>query len=217
VKALFKRYAERIDAATLRERVMIFLAATVVLVFVVNAALIEPLRAKQKRITAETTQLAQDLDAVQGQLGTLVQKVARDPDAANRARLAALREQLAQLNSRVVQEQRRFTPADRMRDVLEEMLRRNRELALVDLKTLPVTPIGASPAGAAIQGGAYRHGIEFTVSGSYAQLYEYLRTLERLPTQLYWGQAELVATDHSVLTLKLTAYTVSFDPAWLIV
>jgi MSHA biogenesis protein MshJ len=217
VKALFKRYAERIDAATLRERVMIFLAATAVLVFVVNAALIEPLRAKQKRIAAETTQLAQELGAVQGQLGTVVQKVARDPDAANRARLMALREQLAQLNSRVVQEQRRFTPPDRMRDVLEEMLRRNRELALVDLKTLPVTPIGASPAGGATQGGAYRHGIEFTVSGSYAQLYEYLRTLERLPTQLYWGQADLVATDRSVLTLKLTAYTVSFDPAWLIV
>jgi MSHA biogenesis protein MshJ len=218
MKALFKRYAERIDAATLRERVMIFLAATTVLVFVVNTALIEPLRAKQKRIAAETTQLAQDLAAVQGQLGTVVQKVARDPDAANRARLAALREQIAQLNSRVVQEQRRFTPPDRMRDVLEEMLRRNRDLALVDLKTLPVTSIGAAPAGGgATQGGAYRHGIEFTVSGSYAQLYEYLRTLERLPTQLYWGQAELVATDRSVLTLKLTAYTVSFDPAWLIV
>jgi MSHA biogenesis protein MshJ len=217
VKALLRRYAERIDAATLRERVMIFLAATAVLIFVVNAALIEPLRAKQKRIAAETTQLAQDLEAVQVQLGTIVQKVARDPDAANRARLMALREQLAQLNSRVVQEQRRFTPPDRMRDVLEEMLRRNRELALVDLKTLPVTPIGASPAGGATQGGAYRHGIEFTVSGSYAQLYEYLRTLERLPTQLYWGQADLVATDRSVLTLKLTAYTVSFDPAWLIV
>jgi MSHA biogenesis protein MshJ len=217
VKALFNRYAERIDAATLRERVMIFLAATAVLIFVVNAALIEPLRARQKRIAAETTQLAQDLQAVQGQLGTLVQKVARDPDAANRARLTALREQLAQLNSRVVQEQRRFTPPDRMRDVLEEMLRRNRDLALVNLKTLPVTPIGVPPAGGASQGGAYRHGIEFTVSGSYAHLYEYLRTLERLPTQLYWGQAELVATGHSALTLKLTAYTVSFDPAWLIV
>ena len=36
MRALIQRYAERIDAATLRERVMIFLAATLVLVFIAN-------------------------------------------------------------------------------------------------------------------------------------------------------------------------------------
>jgi len=65
--------------------------------------------------------------------------------------------------------------------------------------------------------GAFRHGIEFTVAGSYGELYEYLRMLERLPTQLYWGRAELSVSAHPVLVLKLTTYTVSFDPAWLIV
>ena len=217
MKALLARYAERIDAATLRERVMVFLAATLVLVFFVNAALIEPLRAKQKHTAAETAQMTQELQAVQAQLATLVQSVAQDPDAPNRARLAALREQLSRLNARAAQEQRRFTPPDRMREVLEEMLRRNKGLTLVDLKTLPVTPVGAPPAGSAAPGGAYRHGMEFTVSGNYAQLYEYLRMLERLPTQLYWGRADLTVTEHPVITLRLTAYTVSFDPAWLIV
>lgn len=216
MRALIQRYAERIDAATLRERVMIFLAATLVLVFIANATLIEPLRAKQRRIAAETKQIAQDLEAVQLRLPGLVQSAARDPDAPNRNRLAALREQLAQLNARIAQEQRRFTPPDRMREVLQEMLRRNKGLTLVDLRTLPVAPVGAAPAGAA-SGGAFRHGIEFTVSGSYGELYDYLRTLERLPTQLYWGRAQLAVGEHPLLTLRLTAYTVSFDAAWLIV
>lgn len=216
MKALLQRYAERIDAATLRERVSIFLAATAVLAFIAYAAVLDPLRAKQKRIEAETRQIAQELQAVQSKLPALVQNAARDPDAPNRARLTALREQLAQLNARIGHEQRRFTPPDRMRDVLQEMLRRNRGLTLVDLKTLPVAPVGAAHAGAS-GGGAYRHGIDFTVSGSYAELYEYLRMLERLPTQIYWGRAELAVGEHPLLTLRLTAYTVSFDPAWLIV
>lgn len=217
MKNFIKRYAERIDAATLRERVMIFLACVLVVVFIANAAMLEPLRAQQKRTAAETARIQQELQAIQGQLAVMVQSAAKDPDAANRAKLAALREQLAQLSARVVQEQRRFTPPERMRTVLEELLRRNKGLALLDLKTLPATAVGAGTPGGAAAGGVYRHGIEFTVSGNYLQLYEYLRTLEQLPTQLYWARAELSVSEHPVSTLKLTVYTVSFDPAWLIV
>jgi MSHA biogenesis protein MshJ len=217
LKALVHRVAERIDAATLRERVSIFLAATALLAFVAYATVLDPLRDKQKRIDAETRQIAQELQAVQAKLPALMQNTARDPDAPNRGKLEALREQLLQLNARVVQEQRRFTPPERMRDVLQEMLRRGKGLTLVELKTLPVAPVGTPPAGAPTAGGAYRHGVEFSISGSYGELYEYLRMLERLPTQIYWARAELVVSSHPVLKLKLTAYTVSFDPAWLIV
>lgn len=227
MKETLKRYAERIDAATLRERVMIFVAATLVLAFLVNVALLEPLRAAQKRNLAETAQVQEELKPVQAQIATMAQSAARDPNAPNRARLAELREQLGQLSARVAQEQRRFTPPERMRGVLEEMLRRNRGLALLDLKTLPAVPVAvgtpaAAPAGApkpaaGAPGGVYRHGLEFTVSGDYSQIYDYLRTLENLPTQLYWARAELVVVEHPVLTLKLVTFTVSFDPAWLIV
>lgn len=215
MRGLLKRYAERIDAATLRERVLIFLAMTAVLVFLGNAMLLEPLRVKQKRLLADIAVQQKELETIQQALARTVQSAAQDPNATNRTRLAAMREQLAQLNARVTQEQRRFTPPERMRGVLEEMLRRNKGLRLVDLKTLPVTPVGAAAPGST--SGVYRHGIEFTVSGRYGDLYEYLRALEELPTQLYWRRVELAVDEHPVLTLKLTAYTVSFDPAWLIV
>jgi MSHA biogenesis protein MshJ len=217
MNALFKRYADRIDAATLRERVLIFVTLTLVLVFVADRALLDPLRAKQKRLAAETAEQQKELQTIQAQLQRLALSVQTDPDGPNRVRHGALREQMAKLDARVTQEQRRFTPPERMRAVLEEMLQRNSGLTLVDLHSLPVAPVGGSrPAGTG-SGGLYRHGIELTVSGSYVELYEYLRQLERLPTQLYWRQAELAVGKYPVVTLKLTAYTVSFDPAWLIV
>ncbi len=217
MKALIKRYAERIDAATLRERVMIFFALAFVLIFIANAALLEPLRARQKRLAVETAEQIKELQPLQSEVRRVALSVQVDPDAPNRARQKTLREQLAQLDARIAQEQRRFTPPERMRAVLEEMLQHNKGLALVDLRSLPVAPIGGARSGAGASGGLYRHGIELTVSGSYLDLYEYLRALEKLPTQLYWRQAELTVSEHPVVTLKLTAYTVSFDPAWLIV
>jgi MSHA biogenesis protein MshJ len=45
-----------------------------------------------------------------------------------------------------------------------------------------------------------------------------LRKLEKqLPTQLYWGRADLAVAEYPSVTLKLTIYTVSFDRAWLVV
>ena len=214
MRALLKRVVERIDRASLRERVLVFLALTAALVLIVNVTLIEPLRANQRRLAAETAQGEKELQMVQAKIVRMVQDAAVDPNAGNRARLAALRAELKELDARAVQEQSRFTPPERMRAVLDEMLQRNKGLALVDFSSLPVTAIGNNASGG---GALYRHGIEFTVTGTYVELYEYLRALERMPTQLYWRRAELAVSEHPAVTLKLTVYTVSFDRAWLIV
>jgi MSHA biogenesis protein MshJ len=96
------------------------------------------------------------------------------------------------------------------------MLSRNKRLTLVDLRTLPVAPIAPQTVSGA-PAGMFRHGLELTVRGTYAELYEYLRLLEELPSQLYWARAELTVSEHPLLTLKLTIHTISFDRAWLVV
>ena len=218
MKDQLKRVVERIDAATLRERVLIFLALAAVLVFAANAAVLEPLRVQQKRLATENEQRRKELQTLQASVQQLASKAgAQDPDAINRRRQAELRAELSALNARIEQEQRRFTPPERMRSVLEEMFERNRRLALVDLRTLAPVPVGTARGGPGGTPGLYRHGIELTISGTYPELYEYLRTLERMPTQIYWGRAELAVSDYPRSTLKLTVYTVSFDRAWLIV
>ena len=217
MNALIKRYADRVDNATLRERALIFVCLATVLVYLAYVILINPLRDRQKALTAEGEKLQQEMVSLQTGLQGLLKGGSQDIDSANRARQAAAREALARANSRIAQEQRRFTSSDRMRGVLAEMLERNKRLALVDLKTLPVAPLATAPASPGGNPGLFRHGIELTVSGSYADLYEYLRTLERLPTQLYWGNVELAVAEYPSVTLKLTLYTVSFDRAWLVV
>lgn len=216
MKALIAPYVARIDALALRERLLIFVGLALVFVFLINAAAIQPLRTKQERLSAEVAQAQKDLAVLQTQLRVLLKGAQADPDAANRARQAALRDEVRQLNARVVEEQRRFTSPERMRRVLEELLERNRGLTLVDMQTLPVVPISIQRQLGA-PSGMYRHGIELTVRGSYGELYEYLRALERLPNQLYWSRAELSVATHPQLTLKLTVHTLSFDRVWLTV
>lgn len=216
MRELLARYAERIDNATLRERVLIFVAAAVVLVAVFSQALIAPLRAQQQRLGAEIAHKEKELRLVQSELQRLVQGREVDPDARNRAKVAELRTQLAELDAQIATEQRRFTPPQRMREVLEEMLERNKRLQLLDLKTLPVKELTV----VAGQGGTnrvYRHGVELTVAGRYLDIHAYLKSLEGTPTQIYWGRAEMAVPEYPLATLKVMVYTLSFDRAWLVV
>lgn len=213
--AALKRYADRVDGATLRERALLFAAAALILVFVANAVLIKPLRDKERRLGADIAQRERELRTVQSEMQRMVRTREADPDARNRKRAAELRAELAELDARIAGEQKRFTSPQRMRAVLEEMLERDKRLRLVDLKTLAITDLSASqgPAGRRV----FRHGVELTLAGSYLDLHAYLKALEGLSTQLYWGRAEMSVSGYPVATLKLTVYTLSFDQAWMVV
>jgi len=210
MKGMLRIQLERIDSASLRERVLIFLAVTMVMVLIANLALIDPLRARQRQLASDTSQRQSELKTIQAELRRLAAIDNADPNAMLNARAAVLRGELSSLDARVMAEQQRFTAPERVREVLDEMLQRNKRLALVELKTLPVSVIDGGKR-------VFRHGVELTVTGTYAELFEYLAALERLPTQLYWGKADLEVVDHPRSRLRLVVYTVSLDKAWLVV
>ena len=236
MKRLWQQYATRMEAASLRERVMVFAAAAVVLIATLNAVLIEPEFAKQRRLSREVALRQGEIKLMQDQLQAMARARQADPDQVNRRQLETLRRQTLEAEAKLVEEQRKFAPPDRIGALLEEMLSRNRKLQLVDMRTLPVAAIGAggaqekpaaqvpaekpaaaNPPASGAGGPIYRHGVEITVKGGYLDLLAYLRDLEKLPNQMYWGRLELSVAAHPQVVLKLSVYTLSLDLSWLVV
>ena len=78
-----------------------------------------------------------------------------------------------------------------------------------------VTPAVATPVVVKAPDLLYRHGVELTLRGSYLDMVDYMHALETLPTQLFWGKAQLDAEDYPNVRLTLTLYTLSLDPKWM--
>ena len=225
MKQLWQRYAARVDALSLRERLMVFSAAMAVLVAVLHTLLIDSELAKEKRASSAIAQKHAEMKALEQQLTKMVTSRSQDPDKERRDRLAQVRTQLGETERQIAAEERKFTAPEQMKVVIEELLARNRGVQLVSMKTLPTTSIAEARSPAAAQPAAkpapaserliYRHGVEVTVSGAYLELLGYLSELERLPTQLYWSSLEIDASRYPKHTMKLVVYTLSLDPAWL--
>lgn len=242
MKQAWEKFALRIDALTLRERAIIFAAAVLLLVILMNVFLLDPQYAKQSQLSKQIKQQQSQIAELQNQIQQRVKSSAEDPNKLNLARLQTLKQQAESMDSSLANVQRGLISPDKMATVLEGVLKRNNRLLLVSLKTLPVIDLSASvtagdgsasvPAPASTttaaapstaQGGGqdlnvrsvYKHTVELTVQGSYPDMLDYLRSLESMPWQLFWGSAHLSVDAYPNATLTMTVFTLSLDKKWL--
>ncbi len=220
----WQRWSERIDAMVLRERAVVFVAAALVVLFLFFSLFGNPVTDRQREIARALAQKQADTRALQGEVQKLLATRTQDLDAPKRERLAALKRRVAEIDARLAEKQRELVPPDRIPALLEEILRRERKLDLVDLQSLPAVPLfsdkeGSGEAAAAARAGlqVYRHGVQVTVRGGYFDLLRYLAALERFPLRMFWSEVDLAATDYPTITMTLTVYTLSLERAWLVV
>ena len=234
MKRRWLQFAARVEALQPRERVMAFGAAVVVLVFLANSLVFAPLSRKEAALRSTLAQQAGAIDGIDADVAAKARAYAIDPNDALRKRLAAVRAETERTSADLRTMQKGLVPPERIAPLLESILRANGRLKLVSLKTLPVTTLNdaaaqpAAPAVSAAPGAAavtppvvkapdllYRHGVELTVRGSYLDMVDYMHALETLPTQLFWGKAQLDAEEYPNVRLTLTLYTLSLDSKWM--
>jgi MSHA biogenesis protein MshJ len=225
MKQSWLKLAARIDVLTLRQRVGLFAACAFVVLYLFYLYAFAPLLREQTRLRAQISQQQTAMAGIDGQLTSLVDALARDPDATSRTRLAAARLETRTLGDSLAAMQKGLVAPEQMTPLLQSMLRANGRLQLVALTTLPLTEVGraagadpaapADPVKAAAAGLLYRHGVQVTVRGSYLDMIDYMAALENLPTQLFWGPAQFAVEDYPRAHVTLTLYTLSLDSKWL--
>jgi MSHA biogenesis protein MshJ len=225
MKQQWLTFAARIDALSQRERFMSFAAAAALLVFIVHTGVIGPLLRKQELLRSQVIQQQNNIAGINEQIGQKLQEAGADPDAPLRARLAAVREESGRLDENLRAMQKGLVAPERVAPLLESILRANGRLKMVSVRTLPVEPLSsigtkkedaaAAPVKAGKRDLLFRHGVEVTVRGSYLDMVDYMTALESLPTQLFWGKAQLDVEEYPSVRLTLTLYTLSLDEKWM--
>ena len=225
-----RRYWElaraKIDDMSLRERAIIFVAVAFMVVTLINATLLDPLLARQKMLSAQVVQQQEQMKGLQAQMQSLLQAKQDDEHSPLRNRLAQLKQQLQAQDGYLQSRRDRLVEPNKMAGLLEQVLAKNGRLQLIALKTLPVSllvkkPQAASgtaqPAASSGQKQIFKHGVQITVRGGYLDLLQYLAALEKMPAQMFWGEANLIVDKYPDSVLTLTLYTLSLDKTWLTV
>jgi len=224
MKQYWNRVSSAIDELSLRERTMIFVAAAFVVISLINVLLIDPLLARQKLLSSQVAQRQEKMKELQAQMQNILQAKRDDEHSPLRQRLAQLKQQLKDQDNYLQSRTDRLVEPGKMADLLKKVLGNNGSLQLVELKTLPVSPLiepakDAAPTPPDSQAGTqrqiFKHGVQITVRGSYLDMIRYVTALEKLPEQMFWGEANLSVEKYPDSLFTLTLYTLSLDKTWL--
>lgn len=209
VKAWFASWHERIDALTLRERVLLFAAIVTVTYGLVVAAAIRPLEARAGAVKADLVRVHAKTAALDARLDTLL---APDTRARERAQLRTLGSKIRVLKKRLARLTGALIPAREMPALLRGVLARTPGVTLVALTDKGTMAMRRNPKSKPF---LYRHEMVLAVRGPYPALLRYLTALAHTKRHVLWGRVTLMAGRYPFSTLRLRVYTLSSHEALL--
>ncbi|TFW22387.1 hypothetical protein [Duganella callida] len=132
------KLSSKLDAMTLRERAMVFVAVVAAVLFLIYTVSVEPLLARQKLLRLQIRQQQNQIGGIDAEIAAKAQGFVVDPDAATRARLKAVQEEIDKTSTTLMAVQKGLVPPQKIAPLLEQLLRGNGRLKLMSMKTLPV-------------------------------------------------------------------------------
>lgn len=221
MKQQWEKLNAKLEAMTVRERVLVFATLAVVLLSLLNMLLLEPLLVRQKALRIQLSQQQQMISDVQSQIAAIQQENSPGSTSPERNQINQLRQEIADSNAYLQSSRERLVQPENMAEHMRKLLNKNKELQIISLRTLPVTPLieqagsEQAVATAVMDKQVFKHGVQLTLRGSYLDLLQYVSALEKLPQQMYWAKAEMKVVQYPATELTLILYTLSLDQTWL--
>lgn len=203
---------EKIDALSLRERLLVLLTTLVLVTAIWHTLLMQPLEQRANETRAELTALEKRIASANDNLQEQVLQLAGGGDE-QRSRIASLQRRIDEINATLGNHAAELIDPSEMAQVLEGVLKEQSMLSLVRIRNTTPEFLSANedPGAAAF----YRHGLEIEVEGSFAACLEYLNAIESLPWRLYWQVLELDVVDFPHNRIRIEVSTLSLDEEWI--
>lgn len=147
LKNTWNKLSAKLDAMTLRERALVFVAATGLILFLLYTLAVEPLLARQAALLVQIQQQQNQVSGIDTEIAARAQGFVLDPDAEARAQLQQARAEIDSIGARLVAVQKGLVAPDKIAPLLEHLLQGGK-LKLLALRTLPVAGMNeaAGPA-----------------------------------------------------------------------
>ena len=212
IAAVVAPLRDKIDAFSVRERLLVLFTALVLMAALWHTLLMQPLQQRAVQTRAELTELENRIASANQSLEEQILQLAGGGDE-QRTRIASLQRRIDEINATLGNHAAELIDPAEMAQVLEGVLKEQSQLTLVRIRNTTPDSLAADEDPDAVT--FYRHGLEIEVEGSYAACLDYLNAIEALPWRLYWQVLELDVIEYPRNRIRIEVSTLSLDKEWI--
>lgn len=206
MNALIHRLEQTFDALSRRERVLIAVAACV-LIGTLGYLPLESQWQRQSALSQQLKQLSAENQVSLQQIDLYQQRLAQDPNQDHRQRLVLLQQQHQLIDGQLNHQMISLVPAEAMAGLLSQLLGQVRGISLVKFSSVAPTPLLAQGAQGKLN--LYSHGIRMTLEGDYFSMMGFMAAIEALPNTFYWKRFDYQVAQYPKGRVELELYTLS--------
>ena len=215
-----KELKKKLDARTLRERLMLLSAVVVVIVYSWFLLVYEAMNAGQAEISRQIQGAMAQINNELTRNQNIRNSYTRDPNAFIRTRITALQQEVESIDAELLALYGELILPQQMAGVLTQILQSETTLKLISFENLPPESLFASEnAGAseASNGGisVYRHGLRLEFEGDYLETIRFLQRVESLTTSFFWDNLAFHVEKHPNARITLNIFTLSTERGFI--
>lgn len=219
-----------------REQWLALGIGAVVLAVIYLMVLHDPTAAANKRLQTQVSAMVDRRTKAMTEMAELEAKLKADPNRVYQAQLVAAVSESERLNQELNQLTLTLVSPEKMRFVLDELLKKQGGLTIISLNSFTEAvqtgsvqePSSNSPMALAkaiadkgkqqeppTQTLLYRHGVKITLEGGYFDLLKYLRAVEKSGWKIFWDRLDYSVTEAPKARFEIIVFTLSREAEWI--
>ncbi|WP_153913844.1 MSHA biogenesis protein MshJ [Shewanella sp. TC10] len=212
MKQVWQQLESKFNVLSQRERVLICVAALVLIGMIVYLP-VESIFKERQKLSRQLAQISNDNDVSSQQIELYQQRLALDPNVDYRNRLAHIEQQTQVIDADLDAQMVSMVPASYMPTVLTNLLGNVQGVKLLSFGSIAPTPL--LQVGDEHKMNLYSHGIKLTLEGSYFAILKFVESIESMPDKLYWKRLNYHVDKHPNATVELELYTLSINKEFI--
>ena len=227
----WENLAQKFNDLALRQRVLLGLGVLVIIFVAWNFIFYQPLAKKHSALKARLDVASENITRLSAEEQVFAKSLTSDPNAARKREVVRLEQQLDQLDNELEELAVGLIQADKLPQILHDVLFSSGSLKLLGMKTEAVQKLNFSESVAAAEQvgresplfdineefpeqnekvvSVFKHAVTISLEGRYFDVVSYLSALEQLPWKIYWEFLDYQVEDYPSARVTLQVYTLS--------
>lgn len=210
-------WSERFAKLNIREQYIILFAMVIVSYLLFDALALQSSNKQANRLENSISTLTNENRVLQLEVVKAQTTLANDPNKALDQQIEQYQKKLSQLDNDLMSLTNELIEPTEMRAALQDMLKLTPKVKLVSFESLAPAPLikeelnsaGEVTQATSSQINLYQHDFNVTLEGSYFELRNYLKNVEKMPWSFYWHEFQYSIEKYPNATLNIKMYSLS--------